>query len=409
MVSKVVSVETRLAIAIARSVDPSVSVTRLCADLGISRQTFYQYERRFEKEGFSGLAPRSRAAKSHRNQTPVEMEMAVVHRHDELARQGLDAGARSVWGWMSRAGLGPPSARTIHRILARHGRVQVQPQKRPRSATRRFEAAQPNGCWQMDGMDWKLADDRPVKVIRALDDHSRKVFRSTVAVSESGDAARQCLLAAIGVHGRPAMVLTDNSLAFNGSRRGVEVQLQKTLRGLGIAQVASRARHPGTCGKAEREHQTLQRWLRAHPQAQTIEELQGLIDLYDDVYNSQRPHQALGGLDTPDERYQATAKAVATDHPLPAQKLRMRQVTVSRRGTVSAGSTPNGQHVEIHIGREWEGTVVSVARDGNHVAVFHHKTPIYSISIDPTRRYQPSGRPTGRPKGGSRRRRITST
>ena len=38
--------ETRLAVAMARRVDEKVSVTALCEELGISRQTFYVYFRK---------------------------------------------------------------------------------------------------------------------------------------------------------------------------------------------------------------------------------------------------------------------------------------------------------------------------------------------------------------------------
>lgn len=393
--------EVRLAVAMARRVDEKVSVTDLCEDLGVSRQTFYVYARRYAAEGLAGLLPRSRAAHSHRNRVAVDVEDAVVAKREDLLGQGLDGGARSVWAWMRRAGADPPSARTIHRIFVRRGLVVPQPQKRPRKSCRRFEAAAPNGCWQLDGMDWALADGTAVKVLRAIDDHSRKVFGSVVAASESAEAAWSCVQAAIAGFGAPAMLLSDNSLAFNGKRRNVEVAMQKRLRQLGVAQVAASVSHPGTCGKNEREHQTLQKWLRAHPPAATMADLQRLVDAYDDIYNTQRPHQGLGGLVTPDERYAATPKAAAADHPLDAEPEHISQVKVSSRGSVSAG-----HHTEVQIGREWEGVVVDVARHGNHVVVFHLGQLVHSTAIDPARRYQPSGRPGGRPKGGRARPRV---
>lgn len=386
--------EVRLAVAMARRVDAKVPVTKLCEEMGISRQTFYVYARRYEQEGLTGLLPRSKAARSHRNQVAADVEDEVVAKRKELSDQGLDCGARSVWAWMTRAGADPPSARTIHRIFVRRGLVTPQPQKRPRKSCRRFAAAAPNGCWQIDGMDATLADGTAVKVIRGLDDHSRKVFRAVVAASESGPAAWSCVQAAIADFGAPAMLLSDNSLAFNGKRRNVEVAMQKRLRQLGVAQVAARIHHPGTCGKAEREHKTLQKWLEAHDPANTMEELQALVDTYDVIYNTQRPHQALGGLATPDERYAALPKATAADHPLPEHE-RLSQVKVSRHGEASAG--PN---TVVHIGSEWAGVLVDVTRHGNHVAIFHHGTLIRTTAVDPTRRYQPSGRPSGRPKGG---------
>jgi transposase InsO family protein len=392
MAGEVVAMETRLAVAIARRVDGHVSVTDLSTELGISRQTFYVYERRYAEQGLPGLVPRSRAAHRHPNQVPLEVEDRLVDKREELVSRGLDGGARSVWAWMTRAGLDPPHPRTIHRIFVRRGVVVPQPQKRPRRSCRRFQAAAPNGCWQIDGMDWQLVDGTSVTVIRVIDDHSRKVFRTRVAPSESDEAAWACVQDAIATHGAPAMLLSDNSLAFNGSRRKVVVAMQKRLADLGIAQVAASADHPGTCGKVEREHQTMQRWLTAHPPATSMRQLQRLIDAYDDIYNTQRPHQALGGLSTPDERYAATTKAAAADHPLTLEPEHLAEVKVSSRGAVSAGS-----RTDVQIGRQWEGCIVAVARHGNHVAVFHHRQLIHTTTIDPTRRYQPSGRPrTGR-------------
>lgn len=395
--------ETRLAVAMARRLEEKVSVTDLARSLGISRQTFYVYARRYEEEGLAGLLPRSRAAHRHPNQVAGAVEDTVIAKRKELIGKGLDGGALSVWGWLTRVGASPPSARTIHRVFVRRGLVTPQPQKRPGRSCRRFEAAAPNGCWQLDGMDWWLADGSAVKILRALDDHSRKVFRSVVALSESAEAAWSCVQAAIAEFGPPAMLLSDNSLAFTGKRRNVEVALQKWLREIGVAQVAASIANPGTCGKVEREHQTLQKWLQAHPPAETIEELQRLVDAYDEIYNTQRPHQGLGGLATPDERYAATPKATAADRPLAGEPEHISQAKVSGRGSVSAG-----HRTEVQIGREWEGVVVHVARHGNHVAIFHHGRLIHATAIDPTRRYQPSGRPAGRPKGGHPRPRVTA-
>jgi transposase InsO family protein len=51
-----------------------------------------------------------------------------------------------------------PSTSTIRRILHAANLVNPQPRKRRRSSYRRFEAAQPNECWQADFAHWRLAD-----------------------------------------------------------------------------------------------------------------------------------------------------------------------------------------------------------------------------------------------------------
>ena len=392
--------EERIAIAVAMTKDgpEKISVAAAAREFGVSRTTVYKYVRRYQAEGLPGFIARSRAARSHPNQVDAATEDLLVWWRKELAGQGSDHGAVSVRNRMRRAGLEPPSARTIHRIFVRRGLVVPQPRKRPRAASRRFTAADPNGIWQLDGMEWFLATATgrvTVVVLRVIDDFSRRAIGLRIADSESGEETWACLKEAIDAHGAPAMVLSDNSLAFNGSRRGVEVFLQTRLRERGIAQVASSNHHPQTCGKNEREHQTMQGWLNAHPPASTKEELHAGVAAYEEDYNHHRPHQGLGGLDgliTPEEAYRSRPKATAADHPLPA-KPRSREVTVTKTGEVSC------DRATIHIGRHWAGTTLCVIRSGNHVAIFHRSEARYHRD-PPPRAALPQHRSETRPAQG---------
>ena len=377
--------DARLAIAMARRVDGErLNVTALARELGISRETFYVYERRFRVEGLSGLVSRSRAPFRHPNQTPVEVEDLIEQWWHKLLEQGLDHGAHSIWAWMRRHGELTPSIRTVHRVLVRRGLAQQQPQKRPRRSFRRFAALQPNGIWQIDGMQTRLANGTTAVVIRILDDHSRKVMASLVAPSENGAAAWECLQKAISRHDPPAMFLSDNAMAFNGSRKGKLVPVEQNLRALGVSVVPSSARHPQTCGKAEREHQTFQRWLAAQPTPTSPGDLQRLCEIYEALYNHDRPHQALGeDPRTPDEAYAATPKALPATAPLTSPP-RITRVKVTARGEISVGTK-----IRIQVGRDWQGTTLDVIRDGNVVAIFHNHELVETRTIDPQRRYQP--------------------
>ena len=376
--------DTRLAIALARRVDGErLNVTALVAELGVSRASFYVYERRFAEEGLAGLVPRSRAPRRHPNQTPVEVEDLIERWWHKLRSEGMDHGARSIWARMRRHGEDPPSARTVHRILVRRGLAKPEPKKRPRKSFRRFTAAQPNGIWQIDGLETQLSEGTKQVIIRVLDDHSRKILATVVAGEENGRDAWACLEQAIERHDPPAMFLSDNGLALD--RKGKLVLVERNLRELGVSVVAASARHPQTCGKAEREHQTFERWLAAQPAPATTEQLQRLCDVYEALYNHDRPHQSLGdGTVTPAEAYQAGVKALPATEPL-TQPPRITRVKVTARGEVSVGS-----RIRIQIGRGWEGAVLDVIRDGNVVALFHNKELIDTRIIDPTRRYQPS-------------------
>jgi transposase InsO family protein len=95
-------------------------------------------------------------------------------------------------------------------------------------------------------------------------------------------------------------VLSDNGMVFTtrfaGGRAGRDTLngFQAELRDLGVTQKHSRPNHPTTCGKVERFHQTLKKWLQVQPrQPQTLAELQTLCDSFVDYYNTRRPHRSL--------------------------------------------------------------------------------------------------------------------
>ena len=66
---------------------------------------------------------------------------------------------------------------------------------------------------------------------------------------------------AAGAWGYPASVLTDNDAIFNGGPRKGTTAFEALLSELGIVMKHSRPYHPQTCGKIERWHQTLKRYL----------------------------------------------------------------------------------------------------------------------------------------------------
>ena len=56
----------------------------------------------------------------------------------------------------------------------------------------------------------------------------------------------------------------------------------------------SRPYHPQTCGKAERSHHSLEKWLAKQRRARSVVELQRQLERSRAYYNQARPHRALG-------------------------------------------------------------------------------------------------------------------
>ena len=206
----------------------------------------------------------------------------------------------------------PPSA-----AAAKAGLVTPQPQKKPRSSYIRFEADQPNECWQSDFTHYRLvtasgAPGTHVEILSWLDDHSRKALSVTAHRRITGRTVLGCFREAVAIHGVPASTLTDNGMVFTtrlAGGRGGRNAFESELYRLGVHQKNSRPNHPTTCGKVERFQQTMKKWLRAQPrQPSSIDQLQALIDEFVDHYNERRPHRSLAESSTPTTAYLARPK-----------------------------------------------------------------------------------------------------
>jgi transposase InsO family protein len=92
--------------------------------------------------------------------------------------------------------------------------------------------------------------------------------------------------------GLPAPQLTDNRCVYTTWHRAGPNVMQTELLALGIDSRHSRPYHPQTCGKVERFHQTLTKWLEKQPRARTIAELQAQVDRFVAYSNEVRPHRA---------------------------------------------------------------------------------------------------------------------
>ena len=190
--------------------------------------------------------------------------------------------------------------------------------------------------------------------------------------------------------GMPARVMSDNGTCFTGRFfGGAEVDFERNLRALGIRHLLSSPAHPQTCGKIERFHQTLKRWLARQPQARSIPQLQSQLDGFLDFYNQRRPHRALHGA-TPLERWTTSPRATPAE-PIPAPphaELRL----------VSIGGAIGWQRYRIGVGAHHAGQHVLVIARGDELSLFGPAGLLRRLHIDPTREYQPTGHPPGRPK-----------
>jgi transposase InsO family protein len=238
------------------------SKSEVARQYGLSRRWVITLVQRFLAEGEPGLAPRSRRPLHSPRRTSREVEDEIIAIRKDLDRDGHEAGAATIAFHLEQRHGRAPAVSTIWRILTARGFGTPQPHKRPKSTYVRFQADQPNQRWQTDITHWRLADGAQVEILNLIDDHSRLCLASQARTVFKAADVTICFVKAAARYGNPASMLSDNGAVFTGLPRRsgrVALELELTARGIGFRH--SRPYHPQTCGKVDRFHPTLKKWL----------------------------------------------------------------------------------------------------------------------------------------------------
>jgi transposase len=221
---------------------------------GVSQGWISRLVVRYRTEGEDAFEPRSRRPKTSPGAISSDTVDLIIRLRKELTGQGLDAGPHTIcWHLQHHHGI-VVSAATVSRHLARQGLVTPDPKKRPRSSYLRFEAGQPNECWQSDFTHYRLT--RPggspgadTEIICWLDDHSRYVLHLAAHARVTGPIALGSFRAACARHGVPASTLTDNGTVYTARFVGGRNGLEHELRRLKVRQKNGKPNHPPDPGQ----------------------------------------------------------------------------------------------------------------------------------------------------------------
>ena len=287
-------------------------VSHVAKEMGLSRQTAHRWMARFDAEGFDGLHDRSSRPHSIPTRTPAAVETGVLLARDEL-RAGRDRIA---------AATGVP-ARTVSRILARHGRPPIAALDPVTGVVIRASRATPNryerstagdlvhldvkklgripdgGGWRAHGRAMGSTGVRKRQVLgfdyvhAAVDDHSRLAY-AEIHPDEKGATAAGFLTRAaefFAGHGIEIReVITDNAWAYRHS-----VDFRDTVTALGAKQRFIKPHCPWQNGKVERFNRTLQtEWAYHQPFTSNDARAEALAPWLKH-YNTERNHHGIGG------------------------------------------------------------------------------------------------------------------
>jgi len=299
---------------------------------------------------------------------------------------GVDNGAVTIHYHLGQdpglAGLRIPSPATIHKILRRAGLVTDQPGKRPRSSWRRFSYARPRDCYQIDATIIALAGGAKVVVFEVLDDATRTLVATRAALSENAADAVAAITTAFTDFGVPAIVLSDNGIAFTSRFTGGGTsRFTRVVTAAGARLIHSSPYHPQTCGKVERHHRTFKDWLATHPAPATLQQLQQLCTAYQRWYNTVRPHSVHHA--PPWTAWQHAADLGGPQHVPLQQDAAVSTRTVTPVGIIRCANTT------ISVGSPRAGQRLTIVRDGQHITIYDTDgTPLGHLVIDPTKKHQ---------------------
>jgi transposase InsO family protein len=343
--------------------------------------------RRYRLEGPTGLEPRSRRPKSSPSRIADLYENEIVALRKELADAGFDAGAATIHFHLSQRHHHAPSVPTIWRVLRARGFVTPQPKKRPKSSYTRFVADLPNERWQADMTHVALPNGEVFEILNIIDDHSRVCVASQAMKVVTAHDVVRVLHKSAETWGYPASLLTDNGLIFTARTRfGVEGVVEQELFALGIMAKHSRPYHPQTCGKVERFHQTLKKFVGAQKGIETKKQLQRAIDRFVAYYNDVRPHRGVNRR-TPRSIFEGREKAGPTAPMIKINDRRLRLDKVDSGGSVTLRHQGRLHH--IGIGRAYAGWRVAMLIEGLDIEVLGlDGSPLRRLVLDPTKDYQ---------------------
>ena len=310
-------------------------VSVLCARFGISRKTGYKWLARHERTGRRGLRDQSR--RPHR---PARL---LAPRWHELARRlhrrRRTWGARKLHAKLRQ--LHPrrrrPCVRTLQRWLAgwrparprrQHARGGPKLPARPRAVARR-----PNDIWTLDFKgSFRTGTGQRVHPLTVRDLHSRYLLAVRSLPNQSDRNVRQVLGRVFARYGLPKVIRVDNGAPFAGRGALGLSRLSVWWLRLGIQVEFTRRGHPEDNAGHEQMHGVYQRD-NVRPPAWSLVAQQRREARWREIFNHDRPHQALGG-SVPADHYTSSRRRLPRRLATPAYLAAWPTRKVDARGAI---------------------------------------------------------------------------
>lgn len=201
------------------------------------------------------------------------------------------------------------SIRTVRKIMEADG-YQAPAKKKKAQQGHRFEASRPLELVQMDILEFFI-NKLKVYIILLIDDFSRFILGCRLLDTTSTDDVINLVANAMDRYGKMEEILTDRGFVFY-SWRGIN-RFEKFLEINRIDHTHARPHHPQTPGKVEACNRRVKRELIDQQHFMNTHEAQTALDRWVEHYNYKRPHQGIGGLLVPAERFHGQEQKILSD------------------------------------------------------------------------------------------------
>ena len=277
-----------------RLLKKDLSMTDLCLEFGISRKTGYKIWNRFRAHGDAAFLDESRAPARIPHRTPRSIEELIV----ETRSSHPSWGPKKIRAFLlrRRPHLHFPSSVTMGAILRRRGLVKpgrpIRRHREPRVELRTANASNDVWCADFKGQ-FRLGNGSYCYPLTISDRYSRFLLQCEGLESTTLGPTKSAFEVAFREHGLPVAIRTDNGTPFAASRSlGHLSRLSVWLLRLGISLERIEPAHPEQNGQHERMHRVLKQET-TRPAARTLLQQQERFDRFVDVYNFERPHEAI--------------------------------------------------------------------------------------------------------------------
>jgi putative transposase len=311
-------------------------MSAVCREFGISRPTGYKIFNRYKDCGLDGLQDRSRRPYRHANQLPFQIERTIL----QLKREYPTWGAPKIRDKLIREYpmIKPPAKSTVHAVLDRHGLVKRRKRRRYKAeGTPLSNAKSPNALWCTDYKGEFLLGNHQYCYPLTITDYCCRYLLACEGLESTKSVFASTVFERIFKEfGLPDAIRSDNGVPFASPNAffGLSRLSVWWLR-LGISIERIKPGCPQQNGRHERMHLTLKKEA-TKPASFNFLQQQDRFDDFVEVYNNERPHQALNG-QYPGDLYTPSARAYRSPDE-PEYPYHDRTVHVTQCGRICIGN-----------------------------------------------------------------------